>query len=162
MVDPIVHQLTQGITPEKVALTLAVGSACALFPIVGTTTFLCFVIGIALRLNQPIIQLVNGMCVPIHIPAVLGLIRAGEWMFREPKTNLNIRYLNHTFWGDPGLFLHRYSTIALHAVVAWAAVLPIWIPLVYFIFLPVLRELQNIRLAAVATADRSPPANPAP
>jgi len=35
VIDPIAVQLTQGITPEKIALTLAVGSAFALFPILG-------------------------------------------------------------------------------------------------------------------------------
>ncbi|MGC4071325.1 MAG: DUF2062 domain-containing protein [Nibricoccus sp.] len=49
--DPLVAQLTQGITPEKIALTLAVGTACALFPIIGMTTLLCALAAIALRLN---------------------------------------------------------------------------------------------------------------
>jgi uncharacterized protein (DUF2062 family) len=46
--DPIVLQLTQGITPEKIALTVAIGSAIGLFPIIGTTSLLCFLIGWAM------------------------------------------------------------------------------------------------------------------
>jgi uncharacterized protein (DUF2062 family) len=163
VVEPIVHQLTQGITPEKIALTLAVGSACALFPIIGTTTFLCLIVGIALRLNQPIIQIVNGLCVPLHLPVILGLIRTGEWLFREPKTSLHVRYMNQMFWDDPGLFFQQYGLIALHASAAWALLLPIWIIGVYFIFLPVLREVDRMRTAAaVKTTDVPPPAHPVP
>jgi len=163
VIDPIVHQLTQGITPEKIALTLAVGSACGLFPIWGTTTFLCLVVGVSLRLNQPIIQIVNGLCVTLHIPAILGLVRLGEWLFREPRTYLHIRYMNQMFWDDPGLFVHRYGLIALHASAAWALLLPVWIPLVYFIFLPVLREMDRMRIASsVKTTDVRPPVHPVP
>jgi uncharacterized protein (DUF2062 family) len=164
VVSPIVHQLTQGITPEKIALTLAVGSACALFPILGTTTFLCLIVGIVLKLNQPIIQIVNGVCVPIHLPAILGCVRMGQWLFREPRTYLHIRYMNQMFWDDPSLFFHRFGVIALHASAAWALLLPVWIPLVYFIFLPVLRELDRMRAAAAAakaTAVRPPLPPPA-
>ncbi len=163
VVEPIVHQLTQGITPEKIALTLAVGSACALFPVIGTTTFLCLLVGIALRLNQPIIQIVNGICVPLHIPAILGLVRMGEWMFKEPRTYLHIRYMNQMFWDDPRLFFHQYGLIAYHASAAWAFLLPVWIPAIYLIFLPVLREVDRLRVAAsVKTTDVRPPVHPVP
>ena len=150
VIDPIAIQLTQGITPEKIALTLAVGSALALFPILGTTTILCLLAGILLRLNQPIIQIVNGVCVPLHLPAILGCVRMGQWLFREPRTYLHIRYMNQMFWDDPSLFFHRFGVIALHASAAWALLLPVWIPLVYFVFLPVLRELDRMRAAAAA------------
>ena len=78
MIDPIAAQLTQGITPEKIALTLAVGSALALFPILGTTTLLCLLAGILLRLNQPIIQMVNALCTPLHLPVIYCHGQAGR------------------------------------------------------------------------------------
>ena len=68
LVDPVARQLTQGVTPQKVALSLAVGSALALFPILGTTTALCLVAGVALGLNQPIIQGVNALCTFVYFP----------------------------------------------------------------------------------------------
>ena len=163
VVKPIVHQLTQGISPEKIALALAVGSACALFPILGTTTFLCIVVGIALKLNQPILQLVNVLCVPIHIPVILGLVRMGEWLFRDPVIYFHVGRMNKIHWDHPGIFIHWLSTAALHSSAAWAILLPIWIPLIYFIFLPVLREVDRMRAAAaVKTTDERPPVHPVP
>src|SRR6201999_2971791 len=92
VLDPIVAQLTQGITPEKIALTVAVGSALALFPLLGLTPLLCLLVGIALRLNQPMIQMVNFWCTPIHIPLIYATVHWGQWLFGEPRLPFSIRY----------------------------------------------------------------------
>ena len=39
-------QLRQGITPQKIALTIALGFILGLFPILGTTTALCLAFGL--------------------------------------------------------------------------------------------------------------------
>ena len=41
VVEPIAGQLKQGITPEKIALTIALGMALGIFPILGSTMLLC-------------------------------------------------------------------------------------------------------------------------
>jgi uncharacterized protein (DUF2062 family) len=38
IVAPIKAQLTQGVTPDRLALTLGVGTACSLFPFLGFTS----------------------------------------------------------------------------------------------------------------------------
>src|SRR5438105_748195 len=53
---PLIALLTQGHTPEKIALSVAFGIALGLFPIFGTTTLLCVLAGVLLRLNHPAIQ----------------------------------------------------------------------------------------------------------
>jgi uncharacterized protein (DUF2062 family) len=163
VVEPVVKQLTQGITPEKIALTLAVGSACALFPLLGTTTLLCLVVGIALRLNQPIIQIVNGVCTPLHFPVILGLIRFGNYIFGHPHTRINIRYMNQLFWDEPAVFFERFGVIAMHAAVAWLIIAPLWSIAIYAIARPVLRELVAMRVASVVKmSDEEPPVHPVP
>jgi uncharacterized protein (DUF2062 family) len=140
VIDPIAIQLTQGITPEKIALTLAVGSALALFPILGTTTILCLLAGILLRLNQPIIQIVNALCTPIHLPVIFFMVRLGSWMFNVPNTHVGIRMMNHMFWDDPRDFFEKFGFTALHAIAAWALLAPFWMVILYIFALPVLRE----------------------
>jgi uncharacterized protein (DUF2062 family) len=149
-IDWVVHQLTQGITPEKLALTLAVGTACGLFPIVGTTTLLCFVAGIVLRLNQPAIQLVNGVCTPVHLPVILLLHHLGSHLFGVPHPTYGMRFFSNmfwVFWDTPGTFFHQFGVLAWHLVVAWSIAAPVWSLLVYCTTLPVLREIQRMRLA---------------
>ncbi len=144
IVDPVVAQLTQGITPEKIALTIAVGGACALFPIFGTTTLLCFLVALVLRLNQPIIQLLNQALWPVHVPVILWLVRLGEMIFGVPHQRFRPKEMYHLFWQDTGRFFEKFGTIALHAVVAWALLAPFFIVLCYYALLPLMRAIDRI------------------
>jgi len=175
---PIVKQLTQGITPEKIALTLAVGTACAFFPILGTTTILCLIVGIVLRLNQPLIQLVNALCTLPHLLVIYALFRLGgfifgvqplhtsvrEFLFKAPHAHLNLyRVVLGIFSKADRPFLHRIEVDALHAIIAWAMVAPLWIALIYWSSLPMLREIVRTRAEnAVKMVDIKPPEHPVP
>jgi uncharacterized protein (DUF2062 family) len=158
VLDPVVAQLTQGITPEKIALTIAVGSCIALFPILGTTTLMCLLAGIALRLNQPIIQVVNYLCTPIHIPLIWWMVRTGEWLFNEPHQAFKLRVLANLLWEEPMQFLRVFAKTGLHAIVVWAILAPFWTVIVYHIALPVLREAARVRVSV----DPKPPADGPP
>ena len=82
VVAPIVVQLRQGITPEKIALTIALGGlVLSLFPILGSTTLLCGLAAVVLRLNQPIIQTVNLLAYPLQLALLIPFYRAGERLF---------------------------------------------------------------------------------
>jgi len=158
--DPIVAQLTQGITPEKISLTIAVGSAFALFPVLGTTTLLCFLIALALRLNQPIVQLINQALWPAHIPVIFGCVWLGESIFGAPHVHLNIRFLRHMsalVWNEPAQFFHQFGLTVMYAVVAWAILAPFYIAAVYHIALPIAREVAYLKHKAETTPGTRPP-----
>jgi uncharacterized protein (DUF2062 family) len=57
LVRPILELLRQGVTPGKIALSLALGVVLGVFPVLGSTTALCTLAAITLRLNLPAIQL---------------------------------------------------------------------------------------------------------
>ena len=161
--DPIVAQLTQGITPEKIALTLAVGSAFALFPILGTTTLLCFLIALALKLNQPITQLINQACWPIHVPAIYLCVRVGEAIFGVHGPRFNIWKMSHLLWNEPARFFHDFGTTALYATVAWAVMAPFYITVVYYLSLPIMRGVTRMKAEAAAKViTTEPPEHPVP
>ncbi len=159
IVDPIFAQLTQGITPRKIALTIAVGSACGLFPILGTTILLCMIVGIVLRLNQPLIQLVNALCSVPHLFCVYGLIRLGDLIFgvHHPQFTVSefVTHRPHSFpnlwaillslWREHGLYLHRLGATAFHALVAWALIAPLWIFVVFQLVHPPLQRAARRR-----------------
>jgi uncharacterized protein (DUF2062 family) len=162
VIDPIAKQLTQGITPEKIALTLAVGSAFALFPILGTTTILCLIVGIVLRLNQPIIQIVNALCTPLHLPVIYCMVWLGNRIFHVPASHMSIHMMNHMLWDDPRDFFEKFGMTALHAIAAWSIIAPFSITAVYLLALPVLREALRRRIVVVTTAPTPPPVHPVP
>ena len=41
LVRPVLELLRQGVTPEKIALSLTLGVALGVFPVLGSTTALC-------------------------------------------------------------------------------------------------------------------------
>jgi uncharacterized protein (DUF2062 family) len=154
--DPIVAQLTQGITPEKIALTIAVGSACALFPILGTTTILCFLVALALRLNQPIVQLINQALWPVHVPAIYLCLRFGNRLFGVEHVPFHLRHMQQMLWHEPALFFRQFGAAALHAIVAWALLAPIYIGIVYAISLPITRSIYRIKHESGAKSADTP------
>lgn len=154
IVDPVMRQMTQGVSPGKVALSIAVGSALALFPILGTTTTLCVIAGVALRLNQPIIQGVNALCTFVYFPLIVAFVRLGDRILGSAPSSLDIPLMVSLFAHHPGDFFRQFGSTALHAVVGWSVVAPFWIPLVYLATVGPLRNaaerLARRRAAAVA------------
>ncbi len=159
--DPIVAQLTQGVTPEKIALTLAVGSAVGLFPLLGTTTILCFLAALALRLNQPLIHLINQALWAIHLPAIFWCVRLGEAIFGAHPVNL--RLMRRLIREQPAEFVQQFGQTALHAIVAWAIIAPCYIAAVYYLALPITRGIARLKAEATAKAiAEKPPEHPVP
>jgi uncharacterized protein (DUF2062 family) len=146
LLDLTLAQLRQGITPQKIALTVAVGSILGIFPILGTTTALCLAGGVLLRLNQPIIQLMSWIVWPLQFPAIYFFIRAGEWLTRAPHASFSIGALVLDFRAAPLQFLRAWGATGLRGVLAWLLIAPLIGALLYALTLPVLRRLGR-RLA---------------
>jgi uncharacterized protein (DUF2062 family) len=140
VLDVIVAQLRQGITPEKIALTVALGCTLALFPILGSTTLLCAVAAFWLRLNQPIIQLVNYLCYPLQLLLLLPFYSAGEWL-GAPHLALSIPQLVDRFRAGPLRFIADFAVIALGGIGIWCLVAPLLVAAIYFILKHPLRLL---------------------
>lgn len=150
LVEPVVRQLTQGVSTRKIALTLAVGSTFALFPILGTTTTLCVIAGVALGLNQPIIQGVNALCTFIYFPLLYAFIWLGDRVAGSSGPVIDVPLMISLLTYHPGQFFSRFGVTVVHAVVGWALAAPAWMALVYFGSQPPLRAA-----AAKAAARRS-------
>jgi uncharacterized protein (DUF2062 family) len=132
VVAPILAQLRQGITPQLIALTIAAGLVLGIFPVLGTSTLLCAVFAFVLRLNQPIIQLVNYLAYPLQIALLFPFYRAGERLFDQPPVPLlSVVELSQRFWADPTQFLVDYGLVALYGIVVWGLVAPVLAGLLY-------------------------------
>jgi uncharacterized protein (DUF2062 family) len=151
VVAPIVAQLKQGITPEKIALTLALGGVLGIFPILGATTLLCGVIGVWLRLNQPLIQLVNYLVYPLQIVLLIPFYRAGERLFgAEPVPIVDVPGLIARFGESPWQFILDYGMVGLYGIVVWCLVAPLLAGLGYALLKPILVRLRPTSSAAAA------------
>ena len=59
--------LKKGMSRKRVSLCIALGITPGIFPVLGTTTVLCAAAAILLRLNLPLIQLVNYAVYPLQL-----------------------------------------------------------------------------------------------
>ena len=141
VVAPIVGQLKQGITPEKIALTIALGLVLGIFPILGSTTILCGLAAVLLRLNQPIIQLVNYFAYPLQLALIIPIYRLGETLFRQPHIPLSIPLLFERFRADFGKFLTDFGIVAVQGIAVWCLLAPVAAAILYYAFRPPLRAL---------------------
>lgn len=142
--DPLVALFFQGLTPNKVALTLGVGTACSLFPFLGFTSLLNLGIGLWLRLNQPLLQTFNQILGPLQLVMIVVYVRLGEWLWLTQDEQFTISEMLHVFressFGD---FLRTFAWAGVHAFTSWALTAPILIAAVYFSVRPALRRLAS-------------------
>jgi uncharacterized protein (DUF2062 family) len=146
VISLLVAQFKQGISAEKLALTIALGLTLGIFPIIGASTALCLAVGVWLKLNQPVIQLANWIAAPLQVPLVLGFVRMGEWITRAQPVTFSVPELFVKFRESPAKFMQEFGLTGLRGILAWAVIAPLLIPLIYFLLLPPLHKLA--RLAA--------------
>jgi hypothetical protein len=68
---------TAGLTPEKVALLIALGFVLGTFPVLGVGTVLCAIAALALRINMPALQVVGQIATPAQYALLIPLARVG-------------------------------------------------------------------------------------
>jgi uncharacterized protein (DUF2062 family) len=141
LIAPVVALLTQGITPEKIALSLAFGIVLGVFPVLGSTTLLCAAAAMIFRLNLPAIQLVNYLVYPLQLFFLIPLIRLGEKLFGATPLQLSLAQMLNMVRVD---LPHAIATLWLagvHAMSAWLLIGPPTILLLYFLLSRALRHV---------------------
>jgi uncharacterized protein (DUF2062 family) len=142
--------LGQGHTPERVALSVALGITIGLFPIFGTTTLLCVAAAVALRLNHPAIQITNQLMYPIQIPLIVVFVRLGESMLGVAPIPFSATLMVAELRAHPAVLVERFGTAGLHGILGWAIVAPAVVGLAYVALVPILRVASR-RPATSAT-----------
>jgi len=145
VVGLLVTQLKQGITPQKIALTITLGVCLSAFPILGTTSLLCLAFGVWLGLNQPVIQLVNWLGSPLQLGLFAPFVRLGEYLTRSPRVSFSIPDLIAKFRVSPLEFTREFGLTGWHGIIGWLAVAPLAGVLLYFVFLRLTKRLVGLR-----------------
>jgi len=119
LIQPFIELLKQGVTPEKIALTVAVGISLGVIPVIGSTTLLCTLAAVALRLNLPAILLVNGVVYPLQLALLVPFLRAGAWIFRVDGPKLSIGQIFNLIRADVWHAIATLWIATMHALVIW-------------------------------------------
>jgi uncharacterized protein (DUF2062 family) len=139
LVRPVLDQLTQGLSPDAIALTIAVGLAIAVIPVVGTTTVLCTASAIVLRLNQPLIQAINYLSFPLQLAFIVPYLRLGRLVFGGAAVHMSAQELVVFVSSRPGQAFEALWRVTLQALGAWLLTAPVIVAVVYFAARPILR-----------------------
>jgi uncharacterized protein (DUF2062 family) len=136
IVNLLTDALHRGTSPRKLALTCALGFVLGIFPVWGTTTWICFALAFLLRLNVIILQMVNYLVFPLQMILIVPFITAGTFVFNLqplPYTQTELMSKFRTdFWG-----LAREAGLSLGSGVAvWAiAAVPVFLIVFYSTFI---------------------------
>ena len=148
LIGPIAALLSQGITPQKIALSIAIGAIVGVFPVLGTTTVLCTLAAAALRLNLVAIHTVHYAMTPVQVLLIIPFVRVGEHLLGVPPQPLSVAEgMDLIAQGALHAVIVLWDAI-VHAVIGWLAIGPLAIALFYW--------------AARALLARRKPAVPAP
>jgi uncharacterized protein (DUF2062 family) len=120
LVEPLLRQLTQGVSPGALALALALGVVLGALPVLGATTVLCAAAAAALKLNQPAIQVANYAAYPLQLALYLPFFRAGAWLFGEPPVAFTPDEVRARLAADLVGTVRLYAGANARAVAAWA------------------------------------------
>jgi len=137
----IIGQLKQGITPQKVAFTVALGFNLGIFPIIGASTVLCLAAGFWFRLNQPLMLLINSVTIPLQPPLVLVFVRLGESILHAPHITFSIPELFRKFSASPAKFMQEFGLTGWHGIFAWSLIAPLVVLIMYYALKPPLHRL---------------------
>ena len=139
----LLELMTGGVTPEKIAQSVAVGAVLGVFPAFGWTTLLCAAAAWAMRLNLPAIQMVNWVVYPLQFALIVPFLRAGAWAFGVPAEELTaegiVELIRVDVWGA----VRSLWWATLRGVAVWAVVGPAAGLAIYYALRPGLRRLAE-------------------
>ena len=137
--------LRQGVSPRRLALTLALGFAIGCIPVLGVTSFVCFAVAVALRLNLPAIQAANWVAMPMQVALILPFVRLGRRLIGFGSSQpFDAGALLHS---SPSVIISRMGSLTGQAMLAW---LVIAIPAVALTTLILTKVLRHIPAVAAA------------
>jgi uncharacterized protein (DUF2062 family) len=138
---PLLNFLLQGISPEKLALAVVFGVLLGIFPMLGTTTLLCTLAALYLKLNMPAIQLINYFVYPLQLIFFIPFIRLGEFIFNEPPIPFSITQILEMLQNDMLGTIANFWYANLLGVAAW---LIISLPLSFIIYHVTVRIFRKL------------------
>jgi uncharacterized protein (DUF2062 family) len=130
--------LRMGLSPERLALTLALGFAIGCLPLVGVPTALCAVVAVRFGLNAPVIQAANYAAMPLQLALILPLSRFGGWMLGHHAA------MTSTAGHGPLQAIWVTGSVASHALAAWLVIAGPMVLLLTLALTPVLERVPAL------------------
>ncbi len=125
---PLLLQLRGGVTPRRLAWSLALGIVLGINPSVGLTTLLVILLAWTFGLNQIASQVGAHAMAPIHLLLFIPFIELGVHLFHTGHLPMDRRQIEHLSHHPLRLFREIWQW-EWHALIVWGVVAAIVMPL---------------------------------
>ncbi|WP_439883098.1 DUF2062 domain-containing protein [Pontibacter sp. MBLB2868] len=141
LVQPVLNLLKQGMTPHKLAVTVALGTMVGVVPALGVTTVMGTALAARLRLNIAATVLISYLVQPLQLLLIIPFVRMGVFIFGLKELRLTLAEMIAMFKQDWLEALDSLWKANLAAVSAWALIaLPVGAVL-YILMLPIFKKV---------------------
>jgi uncharacterized protein (DUF2062 family) len=131
ILEPLIALLRQGMSPERLALCVAIGIVVGNIPILGVSTVLCAAIALLFRLNLPAIQVAQWAMAPTQLLLIIPFVRLGEWLLHAPHQALSTKEGMALVAQGIGHAISVLWDAIVHASFAWIVIAPFATYLIY-------------------------------
>jgi uncharacterized protein (DUF2062 family) len=125
---PLLRTLRGGVTPRRLAWSLALGMVVGINPSVGLTTLFVVLIAWMFGLSKLASLIGTHVVAPLHLLLFIPFIELGVYLFRTRKLPMDRKQLEHLSH-HPLRLLHEIWQWEWHALIIWGIVAAIAMPL---------------------------------
>ncbi len=125
---PLLRTLRGGVTPRRLAWSLALGMVVGINPSVGLTTLLVVLVAWAFGLSKLASLIGTHVVAPLHLLLFIPFIDLGVHLFHTRRLPMGSRQLEHLSHHSLRLF-HDIWKWEWHALVVWSVIAGIIMPL---------------------------------
>lgn len=141
-IEPIKKLLMQGTTPSALALGISGALVIGLFPVIGSTTILCTLFALGLRLNLPLIQLINYSVFPVQLIMLIPFMKLGEKIFGFEKLNYSLAEIMQIVNNNPLESISILWNVTMQAIGAWLIVAPFAALLFHYLLHKTIKKIK--------------------
>ena len=105
---------------------------------------LCVIVGQIFRLRQVAMQAVNYLIFPLQIILMPVFVKIGDSLFGAKTVSLNPLMLRSEFSAmGPQMFFEKFGLAGIHAISAWALILPVPTMLLAHVLRPIFTRISE-------------------
>ncbi|MBA7538229.1 hypothetical protein ES705_30503 [subsurface metagenome] len=131
---PLKKAIKEGISIERLSVSLALGIIVGLIPLYGVTTVIVGLIAISLRLNFVLMQVAHYIVHPIQIALLIPFLKMGDAVIKTSEVSFSVHQYIHLFKTDFWSTLQELWLVNLSAIGIWLILsIPLFLALYYIL-----------------------------
>ncbi len=107
-----------GLTAEKLALSITIGIISGIFPVIGMTTLLSLLLTMLLRQNLLVVQSVQWILALFQVLLVIPFMQFGAYLLSQ-DAHITIAQINHAFQNGVISGIKTVGIFHLYAILTW-------------------------------------------